>query len=159
MREIQAELVPERAAGDVPEPGPARESGPPADRGPSAEPEPPAEPASRGRSGPLASALARAPRGSGDAERQLDQINELTAVYADLLVSLRELLETHPPAEVPTPAGELVTLSTGPFGTIGAVRAFERRLAALPGVDDVHLRGYEGDDRAVFDVRLEGDSS
>jgi hypothetical protein len=120
LREIQAELLPERVPHDVPAPEPALES--------------------------------------GDAAR-LDQITQLTAVYGDLLVSLRELLERHQPPQAVPGAGERVTVSTGPFRTIGAVRAFEQRLATLPGVGDVHLRGYEGDDRAVFDVRLGGDSS
>ncbi len=47
-----------------------------------------------------------------------------------------------------------VTISAGPFTTVSAVREFERELAALPGVADVALRGYEGTDRAIIDVRI-----
>jgi hypothetical protein len=35
------------------------------------------------------------------------------------------------------------------------VRSFEVAVAALPGVLEVTLRGYEGADRAIFDVRMD----
>ena len=195
LREIQAELVPERTPRDTPEAPPR------------------SEPLPRGRTGPLASLLSRGSRPpAGDevpapaqapapakappgapapsaAEQQLERLGELTALYGELLGSLRDVVrgqaapdapgppappaDPEPPAppppaepvqaappspraepEPPAPAGELVTLSAGPFSTIGAVRAFERQLTAVPGVRDVLLRGYEGDDHAVFDVRV-----
>lgn len=179
LREIQAELVPERTPRDTPEAPPR------------------SEPLPRGRTGPLASLLSRGPlvapvddevpapaeaRGPGPAssaaEEQLARLRELTVLYGELLGSLRDVLRGQKPSGAPAPAapaapapgarapaapaqpepaaaaGELVTLSAGPFGTIGAVRAFERQLAAVPGVRDILLRGYEGDDHAVFDVRV-----
>jgi hypothetical protein len=196
LREIQAELVPERTPRDTPEAPPR------------------SEPLPRGRAGPLASLLARGSRAApardegpasaeaavtaeappaapapSAAEAQLERLGELTALYGELLASLRDVVrgqaapqtatratppaEPEPPTPPPpaepmqpapspplagpepsAPAGELVTLSAGPFSTIGAVRAFERELTAVPGVRDVLLRGYEGDDHAVFDVRV-----
>jgi len=37
---------------------------------------------------------------------------------------------------------------------VAAVRAFEQELLRLPGVREVTLRGYEGENRAMFDVQL-----
>jgi hypothetical protein len=45
-------------------------------------------------------------------------------------------------------------LTVGPFASTEAVRGFERALAAMPGVSEVTLTGYEGAARAVFDVQL-----
>jgi DNA-binding transcriptional LysR family regulator len=52
------------------------------------------------------------------------------------------------------PARPEVRATAGPFTSTEAVRAFERALAALPGVSEVTLTGYEGATQAVFDVRL-----
>ncbi len=51
-------------------------------------------------------------------------------------------------------AGAL-TLSAGPFATIGALHAFEQALAGLTGVSEVTLRAFEGADRVILDVQLE----
>ena len=52
------------------------------------------------------------------------------------------------------PAGQVTEVDAGPFPGLAAVRAFEAALAALPGVAEVELRGFEAEDRAVFEVRL-----
>ncbi len=133
--------------------------------------EQPTPPKPSGRSGPLAALLARAQRSDAPSAVQLDRISQLTVVYAELLGSLRDLLEAHLHSELiggsMTPADpgrtaageESIALSAGPFDTLESVRVFERRLASLPGVRDVTLRGYQGEDRAVFDVRLDDESA
>ena len=45
-------------------------------------------------------------------------------------------------------------MSAGPFASTGAVLAFEEMLSGTPGVREVTVRGYEGEDRAIVDVRL-----
>ena len=47
-----------------------------------------------------------------------------------------------------------MTLSAGPFANIEALHEFEEALSRMPGVRDVAVRGYEGTDRAIIDVRL-----
>jgi hypothetical protein len=51
------------------------------------------------------------------------------------------------------PARDLV-ISAGPFTGTGGLRAFERALSVMPGVRDVIVREYAGEDRAIVDVRL-----
>ena len=63
---------------------------------------------------------------------------------------------TDAPTPPPVPAGS-TPVAAGPFATIEDVRAFEAALASVPGVRAVTVRGYEGDDRAIFDVEI-GDS-
>jgi hypothetical protein len=48
-----------------------------------------------------------------------------------------------------------VTLSAGPFPTTAALHEFERALETLPHVQAVHLRGYDGSDRALVEVLLD----
>jgi hypothetical protein len=50
-----------------------------------------------------------------------------------------------------------IPVAAGPFPSTEDVRAFEAALASVPGVRGVTVRGYEGDDRAIFDVEI-GDS-
>ncbi len=80
----------------------------------------------------------------------------LTALQANLLSSMTEVLAEfqHTLAQMHQPASTNLTVSAGPFTTIAAVHAFERDLARLPGVREVSLRGYEGDDRVVIEVQL-----
>lgn len=47
-----------------------------------------------------------------------------------------------------------VTVTAGPFPSTEAVRGFAGALSGLPGVGEVEVRGYEGGDRAIVDVRL-----
>jgi hypothetical protein len=146
LREIQAELAPER------EPRPTRP--------PSGQP--------RGRSGPLATVLQRSARERGREADPAQQIEGLSELHDKLLASMHELLERYEavlrllPAPDPRPAapdGDELTVSVGPFATIEALREFERALAGLPGVREVAVRGFEGSDRAIVDVQLEDATS
>ena len=92
-------------------------------------------------------------------EPALDQqIRALTELSERLLASMRELLNGYERVIAPSsrrppePAG--VTLSAGPFPDIEALREFEAALSHLRGVREVTVRGYEGTDRAIIDVRL-----
>jgi hypothetical protein len=49
-----------------------------------------------------------------------------------------------------------VTLAAGPFSGIEVLEEFQRAMAELPQVADVSVRGYEGRDRAILEVRLRG---
>ena len=91
-----------------------------------------------------------------DQARLLDAMGELLASGERLLAGAHAPAPA-PPAAAPPPAAEppaQVTVTVGPFASLGAVREFERTLAALPNVDSVDVRGYEGEDRAMVDVRL-----
>jgi hypothetical protein len=46
------------------------------------------------------------------------------------------------------------TVAAGPFASTESLRRFERTLAAIPDVREVAVRGYEGEDRAIVDVRF-----
>ncbi len=76
---------------------------------------------------------------------------------------MRELLAGYErvlaPRAQPRPEPARVTLSAGPFASIEALREFEAALSHLRGVREVVVRGYEGADRAIIDVRLDGRSA
>ena len=117
-------------------------------------------PVRRGRSGPLPDLLETAPRPAEEAEAHLAelrrQVGALTELRASLLVSIRALLDGYEAALPASPGdAEVLSLAAGPFRSIAAVRAFERRLSELPEVRAVSRRGYEGTDRAIVEVRLE----
>ena len=150
LRAIQVDLDPER------EPAPSRPFAPPAE-----QPRP-------GRSGPLASLLQRSsprpvpPRESA-AESPPPGAMLPPEMHAKLVSAMRDLLDAYgwtlqqlPVAPAPDPAGEPapVAMSVGPFANTAAVRSFEQELLRLPGVREVTLRGYEGENRAMFDVQL-----
>jgi len=71
---------------------------------------------------------------------------------------MRELLTGYEralaPRAHPRPESPRVTLNAGPFASIEALREFEAALSHLRGVREVTVRGYEGTDRAIIDVRL-----
>ena len=48
-----------------------------------------------------------------------------------------------------------MTVSAGPFPSVDSLREFEQSVSRLPGVRDVSVRGYEGADRAIIEVRLD----
>ncbi len=80
---------------------------------------------------------------------------------ARLLASMREMLAgyelalTHVSARPARAAdGPAVTVAAGPFASVALLEHFEAALRALPEVSDVAVRGYEGNDRAVLEVRL-----
>jgi hypothetical protein len=158
LREIQDELA---AASPLPTP-------------------PAAKPEHRGRSGPLADLLQRAastrrtvaavreqvraessPGPTPDAEHQAQVLRE---VRNDLHGSILELLDRYTAAlaaslesgsaSEPTELGGEATISAGPFASIDSLRAFEQALAAIPSVQEVTRRGFEGASRAILDVRL-----
>jgi hypothetical protein len=97
------------------------------------------------------------------------QLQALTELSARLLASTRELLAGYervlvpsarpqPPARRPSrhrPDSPDVTLAAGPFASPEALREFEQAVSHLPGVRDVAVRGYEGTDRAIIEVRLD----
>lgn len=150
LRDIQVELAPER------EPAPAlEEPAPPV----LDDPAPPAPPATE--------AAPPAP--------PVPQLEALGELSARLVASTRELLAGYErvlvPAASPPPARQSVqprarprahrsgvTLAAGPFVSLEALRAFELAVAQLPGVRDVAVRGYEGTDRAIIEVRLDQSS-
>ena len=87
------------------------------------------------------------------------QLQALTEVAERLTAATRELLAGYERVLAPTPPRRLelavpVTLSAGPFANIEALHEFEEALSRMPGVRDVAVRGYEGTDRAIIDVRL-----
>ncbi len=145
-------------------------------RGPEPRPAP-----SRGRPGPLRDVFERARRGPPEpateapsapakpgccrVSGELSELADLRASLEELQASLGQLLEGYRgallqslAASAPRLAGpsraDQFTLVAGPFVALEAVRAFERTLQELPGVEQVAIRGYEGADRAVVDVRL-----
>ncbi len=150
LRDIQVELEPGR------EPAPALETPPPDAEVDTSEPAP------------------QAPQATGGGG---DQFQALGLLAARLLASMRELLDGYeqflvgipsvsPPAPVrprPTtrpPAAPSrddpdVTVAAGPFVSLDALRSFEHAVSRLPGVRDVAVRGYEGSDRAIIEVRLD----
>jgi hypothetical protein len=159
LREIQDELA---AASPLPSPPAA------------------AKPEHRGRSGPLADLLQRAasarravaavreqvraespPGPTPDTEHQAQVLRE---VRNDLHESIVELLDRYTSALAasldagsatePKKFGGDVTISAGPFASIDSLREFEQALAAIPGVQEVTRRGFEGASRAILDVRL-----
>jgi hypothetical protein len=91
------------------------------------------------------------------------QCAALAELHVQLVSSLRDLLEGYgrviaqspaPMPASPSPSMGAVTISAGPFTSLEALRAFERALAAIPGVREVTIRGYEGENRAIVDVTL-----
>jgi hypothetical protein len=95
------------------------------------------------------------PTNAPDPDRLATQIEELTELNANLLSSMIEVLAgfQRALAQMQRREGEL-SVSAGPFASLEAVRAFGRELAGMPGVKAVDVRGYEGEDRAVIDVRV-----
>jgi hypothetical protein len=109
--------------------------------------------------------------GAGSPETREEALSEFAT---GLLAAMRELLDgcdgvlalarstpTAPAITRPRPQGAVrekdpgVTMSAGPFPSTEAVREFEDVLSRLPRVRDVAVRGYEGTDRAIIEVRLD----
>ena len=148
LRDIQTELLPER------EPAPVLADG--------------RDPARRR---PFRRPVATAPA-SGAAPPPAATVQALTELSARLLASMRELLagyegvlvggSARPPVRRSAPSRARtrpddagVTLSAGPFASLEALHEFEQAVSRLPGVREVAVRGYEGTDRAIIDVRLD----
>jgi hypothetical protein len=130
-------------------------------------------PRRRGRTGPLAAILGRGSQAPSEPaepapepppersprsepttlEQEVRAIGELQERLINAIEGLVDAYEA--------PAGEhgtetnAVTLKARPFADTDALRAFTGRLAELPGVEKVTVRGFEGADRAIVDVELE----
>jgi hypothetical protein len=152
LYDVQSELDPDReprpvlvtaAIPDAPAPPPPPEPPP--------IPEPPPPPPVREPSPPPPP-----PDPLLDATPQLQALTEvaerLTAATRELLAGYERMLAPTPPRRPELAAP--VTVSAGPFANIEALHEFEEALSRMPGVRDVAVRGYEGTDRAIIDVRL-----
>jgi hypothetical protein len=86
----------------------------------------------------------------------------LAAMCARLLASMRELMSgyelalTHVSAWPASEAGPGLTVAAGPFDSTAVLARFQATLLALPDVAQVTVRGYEGSDRALLEVHLQG---
>jgi hypothetical protein len=87
-------------------------------------------------------------------------IHNLIELHERLLSSMRVLLGAYEAAIAGLSTSEKgsavreFTVVAGPFTSTESLRKFERTLAAIPDVREVAIRGYEGEDRAIVDVRL-----
>ena len=166
LYDVQAELAPDRSPRPVlvsevsagalaipdppapapPPPGPLPEPPP---QPPTPEPPPPPPPPSIPEPPPV-------PAPALGASHQ--QVEALTELSERLVASMRELLDGYERILVPKPRPDAhpgdVTLLAGPFASTEALREFEAALSHLRGVREVTVRGYEGTDRAIIDVRL-----
>ncbi len=157
LRDIQVELDPAR------DPAPALEA-PPLDATPETlEAPPPAQVSGRA---PVSGSTPQFQAFSQLAARLLASMRELLDGYEQFLVQIPAVdppvstpATPRPPARPPpaTPRRDVpdVTVAAGPFVSIDALRSFEHAVSRLPGVRDVAVRGYEGSDRAIIEVRLD----
>jgi hypothetical protein len=182
LYDVQAELAPDRnprpvlvsevsdaalAIPDAPVPAPAPDPPAPAPPPPAPLPEPPPQPPTPEPPPPPPPAEPPAvpepppiPAPALDSHHQVEALTELSE---RLVASMRELLVGYERVLAPAsgrrpepaaPASAPVTLLAGPFASIEALREFEAALSQLRGVREVTVRGYEGTDRAIIDVRL-----
>ncbi len=86
------------------------------------------------------------------------RVDVLAELQSSLLTATRDLLDGYERASFTASEqrANRVTISAGPFAGTDSLRAFEQELSALPGVHGVDVRGYEGSDRAIIEVELEG---
>ena len=77
---------------------------------------------------------------------------QLLRIVHELVELLRVSLAR--PAPPPPASAPEVSLTAGPFADNDEVRRFAEELAAMGLVSEVRLQGYEGEDRALLDVRL-----
>jgi hypothetical protein len=154
LRDVQVGLVPGREPAPlltIPEPPPASTvpapDPPPASTVPAPDPPATAPPATDSLQLQALSELSA---------RLLSSTRELLAGYERVLIPSARL---HSPPTRRTPRQRTespdVTLAAGPFASLEALREFERAVSQLPGVRDVAVRGYEGNDRAIIEVRLD----
>jgi hypothetical protein len=127
LRELSSELA--RATGEAAQP-PAPHPPPPAPPSPASPPPSPPTPPPSAASPPPPPASFGA---LADARRALDS------------------LEAALSAGAPAPGEALLT--AGPFVDVAGLARFEAALRGLDGVEEVSLRGFEGD-RALLEVRL-----
>lgn len=167
LRTIQTELAPDDESGlagvgpgpdpapPAPPPTPAPPSPGPPSPGPGPGPPPTPDPAPPGPA-PDPSPPVPSPAFGPPAEA----IRDLIELHEGLLSSMRVLLSAYEAAIARLPTsreGSSVrefTVAAGPFASTESLRRFERTLAAIPDVREVAIRGYEGQDRAIVDVRF-----
>ena len=148
LRDIQVELVPDR------EPAPAMSADDaisvPSERAAPATASPPPAPPAPAAPDPQLQSLTEL------SARLLASMRELLAGYERILVPGSRPVRRSAPSR-PRPASDSsdVTLSAAPFLSLAALHEFEEALARLPGVREVAVRGYEGADRAIIEVRLD----
>jgi hypothetical protein len=156
LRDVQAELEPDqepRPPLEAADPTVAGIPDPPPPPPPFPDPPPPADPAP-----PPIPEPPPPPPVPGPALDPGVQIQALTELSVGLIASMRELLDGYERLLIlPSrrrAASTHVTMSAGPFTSIEALHDFEEALSRVRGVQDVIVRGYEGTDRAIIDVRL-----
>lgn len=114
-----------------------------------------------GRQGRALSAVPRPEPPAAERNDPIRQLAVLTELQERLLQAIRQLLcayeavfarldRANPEATV-----RELTVSAGPFTSTAALRAFEQTLSEMPDVREVSVRSYEGEDRAIVDVRLD----
>lgn len=119
------------------------------------------------RRGPLANLLDRDQRrrntAHGDIAAELTRLVEVNDQLLEVVRRLLSISESEPrwfPAvgSVPPPPDPVppasVAVAANPFSEIAALRDFAAQLGRLESVQDVTLRGYEGELGAVLEVRL-----
>ncbi|HUA02795.1 MAG TPA: hypothetical protein VMB27_02755 [Solirubrobacteraceae bacterium] len=161
LRDVQAELVPDAPAAAIPDPPVPAPPPPPPPPPPAPEPVPPPIPEPPPPPDPGPPPIPEPPPPPPVPEPALDanlQIQALTELSERLIASMRELLAGYERAltlpQRRRAAATHVTMSAGPFASIESLHEFEEALARVRGVRDVVVRGYEGTDRAIIDVRL-----
>jgi hypothetical protein len=88
----------------------------------------------------------------------LASIRGLLDGYERLLTETASSLRT-PVAPATERSAPQATVSAGPFASTEALRQFEQAVSALRGVREVTVRGYQGADRAIIEVRLDPPST
>lgn len=143
----------EPSAADPPphEPPPQATPGPPPPQAPPGPPVPP-----QATPGPPVPPPVQALRRA--AARADPRVDVLAELQSSLLTATRDLLDGYERASFTASErrANRVTISAGPFSGTESLHAFEQELSQLPGVRDVDVRGYEGSDRAIIEVELEG---
>jgi hypothetical protein len=92
---------------------------------------------------------------TSDLDARLAELDRrLQAIAVELVPEHRPGSDSVSPPGGPRSTVCEFTVSAGPFASTGALRAFEQTLSAIPGVREVTVRGYEGEDRAIVDVLL-----
>jgi hypothetical protein len=176
LREIQADLIGDESVEllteQPPRAAPPPEPEPPPEPAPLPEPEPLPPPVAQsrlsapdaalrppighGRSGPLADLLAHLQARPGEFGEELSDLKVLVSDLHETLDGIEEVLQRLAGGgrRTRTTKPEAATIAAGPFTTLDSVRAFERELTTLPGVQEAAVRGYEGAARAIIDVRF-----
>ncbi|MBV9804243.1 MAG: hypothetical protein JO130_13670, partial [Solirubrobacterales bacterium] len=174
LRDIQVELAPDREPAPVlddepqpaapraeaPDPGTAPRVAAPAASEPQVPPTPQTPPTPHVPQTPPIPHVPQTPQAQAVSElsaRLLASTRELLAGYEQVLVGATASEPTRR-AVRRAPDSRDVTLSAAPFVNLQALHAFEQAVSGLPGVRDVVIRGYEGTDRAIIEVRLDGRS-